>query len=64
MSVFDSLTADQLGRLSEHLSGSAFDVQPVDRNRAAIKASIRALPGLELFLDREGGLGRWHAAFR
>jgi hypothetical protein len=64
VSVFDSLTADQLGRLSKHLSGNAFDVQPVDRNAAAVKAAIRRLPGLELFLDREGGLERWHAEFR
>jgi hypothetical protein len=64
LSVFNSLTADQLGRLSNHLSGNAFDVQPVDKDAAAIKASIRGLQGLDLFLDREGGLERWHAEFR
>ena len=62
LSVFNSLTADQLGGLSKHLSGNAFDVQPVGDD--AIKTSIRGLPGLGLFLDREGGLERWHAEFR
>ena len=64
LSVLNELTDDQLGRLSKHLSGNAFDVQPVDRDAEAIKASIRGLEGLGLFLDREGGLVRWHAEFR
>jgi len=63
VSVFNSLSADQLGNLSKHLSGNAFDVQPVDQNAAAVQASIRGLPGLALFLDHEGGLKRWHAEF-
>lgn len=61
--VFDCLTDAQLGRLSKHLSGEAFDVQPVQANAEAIKASIRSLAGLTKFLDREGGLERWHAQF-
>jgi hypothetical protein len=61
--VFDSLPAAELGRISKHLSGEAFDVQPVAVNAEAIKASIRALTGLTKFLDREGGLERWHAQF-
>ncbi len=66
LSVLNGLTDDQLGRLSRHLSGNAFDIQPVDiRPEAdAIKTSIRGLSGLELFLDKEGGLERWHAEFR
>ena len=64
LSVFNSLSDNQLGVLSNHLSGKAFDVQPVDQGAEAIKASIRGLKGLELFLDREGGLTRWHAEFR
>jgi hypothetical protein len=63
ISVFDSMTDLQLARISKHLSGDAFDVQPVQQNAEAIKATIRALPGLEKFLDREGGLERWHAQF-
>ena len=63
VSVFNSLTEAQLGRISKHLSGEAFDVQPVTRDADAIKASIRALKGLERFLDKEGGLVRWHVQF-
>lgn len=52
------------GRLSKHFSGEAFDVQPVaDPRGAQIKAAIRTLPGLQKFLEREGGLIRWHAQF-
>jgi hypothetical protein len=61
--VFDSIGEAELGRISKHLSGEAFDVQPVAANAEAIKASIRALKGLTKFLDREGGLERWHAQF-
>jgi hypothetical protein len=63
LSVFNSLADAQLGRLSKHLSGEAFDVQPVDANAEEIKASIRGLSGLTKFLDKEGGLVRWHAQF-
>lgn len=52
------------GRLSKHFSGMAFDVQPVDGPRGEkIKAAIRKLPGLTRFLEKEGGLVRWHAQF-
>lgn len=61
--VLDGLTADQLGRLSKHLSGDAFDVQPVEKDADEIKKTIRALPGLSKFLEKEGGLVRWHAQF-
>ena len=63
ISVFNSLTDAQMARISKHLSGDAFDVQPVVMNAAEIKATIRGLPGLDKFLDREGGLERWHAQF-
>jgi len=63
ISVFDSIGEAELGHISKHLSGEAFDVQPVAANAEAIKASIRALEGLTKFLDREGGLERWHAQF-
>lgn len=52
------------GRLSKHFSGEAFDVQPVTGSAGeAIKATIRGLPGLVKFLEKEGGLVRWHAQF-
>ena len=63
ISAFDSVGETELGRISKHLSGEAFDVQPVAVNAEAIKASIRALEGLTKFLEREGGLERWHAQF-
>jgi|SRR5262245_35622005 len=63
LGVLNGLTDAEVGRLSRHLSGDAFDVQPVIQNADAIKADIRKLPGLERFLDREGGLVRWHAQF-
>lgn len=54
----------QRAHVSKHFSGDAFDVQPIDGAAGeAIKASIRALPGLVKFLDHEGGLIRWHAQF-
>jgi hypothetical protein len=63
LSVLNNLPDIEVGRLSKHLSGEAFDVQPVELNAEGIKTTIRGLPGLTLFLDREGGLIRWHAQF-
>jgi hypothetical protein len=53
----------ELMKISRHLTGRAFDVRPVTTNAAAIKADILKLPGLHKFLDKEGGLVRWHAQF-
>lgn len=62
--IMATWTDEQKGRLSKHFSGHAFDVQPVGGAEGArIKAAIRALPGLQKFLEREGGLVRWHAQF-
>jgi hypothetical protein len=61
--IFDAATDAELGQLSKHLSGEAFDVQPVDQDADAIKATIRNLPGPCRFLEKEGGLVRWHAQF-
>jgi len=63
VSVFDSVTDEELGKFSRHLSGMAFDVQPVDTDADDIKKTIRGLSGLDKFLDKEGGLVRWHAQF-
>jgi hypothetical protein len=62
-SVLDSLGPQQLAQLSKHLTGDAFDVQPVEQDAAAIIDTIKNLPGLSKFLSREGGLIRWHAQF-
>ena len=61
--VLDGLSDLDLGRLSKHLSGDAFDVQPVTKDADAIKKTIRGLSGLDKFLEQEGGLERWHAQF-
>lgn len=53
----------ELLKISRHLTGKAFDVTPVSANAATIKADILKLPGLHKFLDKEGGLVRWHAQF-
>jgi len=63
VAVFESASDNELSKLSKHLSGEAFDVQPVTGNADAIKQTIRALEGLDKFLDKEGGLVRWHAQF-
>ena len=63
VAVFDSVTDSELGKFSKHLSGEAFDVQPVDKDADAVKRTIRGLSGLGKFLDTEGGLVRWHAQF-
>jgi len=61
--VLDGLTDKQLAALSKHLSGDAFDVQPVEKDAEGIKDVIRNLTGLSKFLEEEGGLVRWHAQF-
>ena len=63
LSVLDVATDAHLARLSRHLSGDAFDVQPVETDAEAIKKTIRGLKGLDVFLEKEGGLIRWHAQF-
>lgn len=63
-SVMASWAPERLAKLSSHFSGLAFDVRPESSPRAArILAMIRGLPGLARFLEREGGLVRWHAQF-
>lgn len=63
LGVFDAATEETVGKFSKHLSGEAFDVQPVTLDAEAIKKTIRGLAGLGKFLETEGGLVRWHAQF-
>ena len=63
LSILNDATDAQLAMLSSHLSGDAFDVQPVETDADAIKKTIRGLKGLNRFLEKEGGLVRWHAQF-
>jgi len=51
------------GQISKHLTGDAFDVKPTKHNADAIKKSIRELPGMQKFLEKEAGLERWHVQF-
>ncbi len=62
--VMNAMPEEELLKISRHLTGRAFDLRPVRAHAAAIKADIRALPGLHKFLDHEGGLVRWHAQFQ
>lgn len=62
--VMKAMPESDLMKISRHLTGRAFDVRPVTANAAAIKADIRKLPGLHKFLEKEGGLIRWHAQFQ
>lgn len=62
--IMETWSDARRARLSRHFAGLAFDVRPVGGAAgAAIKASIRGLPGLVKFLEGEGGLVRWHAEF-
>ncbi len=61
--TMNAMTEADLLKISRHLTGRAFDIRPVTQNAAAIEADIRALPGLQKFLDREAGHVRWHAQF-
>lgn len=64
-SVLVRLPPGEAGKISKHLSGMAFDVQPVTGpTRDAVIATIMALPGLDKFLQKEGGLERFHLQFR
>jgi hypothetical protein len=62
--VMNGMKEEELVKISRHLTGRAFDVRPVTANAAAIKADILKLPGLHKFLEKEGGLVRWHAQFQ
>jgi hypothetical protein len=61
--VMANWTDAQKRSLSQHFSGEAFDIQPLPGN-AEVIASIKALPRLHQFLQKEGGLVVWHAAFK
>jgi hypothetical protein len=64
LGVLQEATDTERGYLSKHLSGDAFDVQPVTDGAEAIKRTLRKLVKPHgRFLDKEGGLVRWHAQF-
>jgi hypothetical protein len=51
------------GQISKHLTGDAFDVQPVTKDADAIKKTMKNLPGVTKFLEKEAGLVIWHVQF-
>ena len=62
----EELTDDDVAHLSKHLKGLAFDVKPVSgiegkKIREAIQTVVARHGGK--FLEREGGLIRWHVQF-
>lgn len=61
--MFKQFSPRDLGRLSYHLSGLAFDVKPEPSQAAAFWATVRSLPGLKEHFDKEGGLTIWHVGF-
>lgn len=64
LSVLMKLPPDDAARISRHLGGLAFDIRPVlGAEGVAIRKTILGLPHLDLFLDHEGGLSRFHLQF-
>jgi hypothetical protein len=66
VAVMRGWSDEQRARVSKHFSGDAFDVQPrEDEEGRAQLATLRRLVAAAggKFLDREGGLVRWHAQF-
>lgn len=62
--TMNAMSDSERGRISKHLSGEAFDIQPREKDAETIKNDIKALSGITQFLDTEGGLVRWHAQFK
>ncbi len=66
-----SMSDAELGAVSKHLGGNAFDVLPMVMDFAGTPTEaghnvievVRSLDGLEKFLTKEGGLVRWHCQF-
>ena len=62
--TMNDMSDSDLAKVSKHLTGEAFDVQPQKKDAEQIKKDINNLPGITKFLDHEGGLERWHAQFK
>ena len=63
LGVFRTFSDRDLGRLSYHLSGLAFDVQPVPAQEPAFRDADATLPGKKELLTKEGDLTIWHVGF-
>jgi peptidoglycan hydrolase-like protein with peptidoglycan-binding domain len=64
LSVFRQFSPRDLGRLSFHMSGLAFDIRPVPAQESAIRQTVNTLPGVKEFLTKEGDLIIWHVGFQ
>lgn len=64
LSVMSGWDNAKKATFSLHLSGAAFDMQPVSgADGDDIKSAIGRLDGLRTFLDGEGGVKVWHVDF-
>jgi hypothetical protein len=63
LTILNGYSDAELAEWNHHVAGLAFDVKPQIPNADQIKSDIRALPHLNLFLEQEGNLVRWHAQF-
>jgi hypothetical protein len=61
--ILTTLTDSERSEVSAHLTGRAFDIQHPTNNTERIKSDIRALPGVERFLEDEEGASKWHIQF-
>ncbi|WKV98435.1 hypothetical protein PYV50_09525 [Pseudomonas sp. H22_DOA] len=63
-SVMNSWSEAQQRSFSRHITGDAFDLQPVVGEQSdKIKEAIGKLPKFHKFLPKEGGLEIWHVQF-
>jgi hypothetical protein len=64
--VMDGWTEEQKGKLSAHFTGEAFDIKPQDKKASEIKADAKSWAETDggKFLEKEGGLIRWHTQVR
>jgi hypothetical protein len=66
LSMLERFTDEQLSKLSKHLGGCAFDIQPAfGLSGQLLLNTIRRVVAKHggTFLEREGGLTRWHCQF-
>ena len=62
--TLDGMSTKEQGMISKHPTGEAFDVQPQKTDADQIKKDMAALSGATKFLEKEGGLDRWHVQFK
>lgn len=61
--IMDTWSDQEMGLLSRHFVGEAFDVAPTTDNPKDVKEAMRTLAGCKRFLDTEGGKEIWHVQF-